>query len=201
MSPARSHELRSAAKAAASFAAYLGKSISDAVIYDTETAMRAAARAGYASTFAAQAAGDPAKTINAAASAAYCAADAAYSAAARKIKADAGEVYSNIIWAQIRAELTDLRKGGMRLILEEQPLWSSGVPKWAQAAWADLKTVLTEGEDWEVWIDWYEDRLQGGSRGEAYERVFANVPVEMWSEGHAAANAGYGIISPEFAQL
>ena len=44
-------------------------------------------------------------------------------------------------------------------------------------------------EDWDVWIDWYEERLLGGSRGEAYELVFASAPQEVWNEGPAAANA------------
>jgi hypothetical protein len=44
-------------------------------------------------------------------------------------------------------------------------------------------------EDWDVWIEWYQDRLRGGSRGEAYELVFASVPQEEWDKGPAAANA------------
>ena len=38
-------------------------------------------------------------------------------------------------------------------------------------------------------MDWYEDRLRGGSRGEAYELVFASVPQEVWEQGPSVANA------------
>ena len=48
---------------------------------------------------------------------------------------------------------------------------------------------MPEDEDWDVWIDWYEERLRGGSRGENYELVFASVPQEEWDKGPAAANA------------
>ena len=65
----------------------------------------------------------------------------------------------------------------------------AGAPNWAESAWASFKAALPGGEDWDVWIDWYEDRLRGGSRGEAHELVFANVPPEVWDEGPAAANA------------
>jgi hypothetical protein len=43
--------------------------------------------------------------------------------------------------------------------------------------------------NWDVWIDWYEERLRGGSRGKDYELVFASVPAEEWDKGPAAANA------------
>ncbi len=51
-----------------------------------------------------------------------------------------------------------------------------------------LHLALTKGEHWDVWIDWYEERLRGGSRGEDYELVFASVPQEEWDKGSAAAN-------------
>ena len=69
------------------------------------------------------------------------------------------------------------------------PLWPSGVPKWASAAWTELKAALPAKQDWDVWIDWYEKRLRGGSRDEAYELVFASIPQEEWERGPAAANA------------
>ena len=69
------------------------------------------------------------------------------------------------------------------------PLWAGDRPQWAARAWADLKICLPEDQDWDVWIDWYEERLRGGSRGKEYEFVFANVPQEEWDRGPAAANA------------
>ena len=46
-----------------------------------------------------------------------------------------------------------------------------------------------EGQSWDVWTKWYEERLRGVSRGQAYELVFPSVPQEEWDKGPAAANA------------
>ena len=73
--------------------------------------------------------------------------------------------------------LTDLR------------LWSQGSPDWAKDAWNNLKSWLPRDQGWDVWIDWYEDRLRGGSRGEAHELVFVSAPPDVWDKGSAAANA------------
>jgi hypothetical protein len=69
------------------------------------------------------------------------------------------------------------------------PLWSAGLPKEQTPAWTAVKAALSPGGDWDVWIDWYEERLCGGSRGEDSELVFASVPQEEWDKGPAAANA------------
>ena len=73
--------------------------------------------------------------------------------------------------------------------LADLRLWSHGRPDWAEDGWEELKAALPEDEDWDVWIDWYEDRLRGRSRGEAYELTFASVPLDVWDQGPAAANA------------
>lgn len=73
--------------------------------------------------------------------------------------------------------------------MTELPLWSYGLPGWARSAWTELKGRLPQDEDWAVWFDWYEQRLRGGSPGEAYELVFASIPEEEWDKGPAAANA------------
>ena len=73
--------------------------------------------------------------------------------------------------------------------MADLPLWAHRPPEWVKPAWAILQEALSEGEDWEVWFNWYEDRLRGGSRGEAYELVFASVPPDEWDSGPAAVNA------------
>ena len=69
------------------------------------------------------------------------------------------------------------------------PLWSGRTPKWAEIALGDLQALLPDDEGWDVWIEWYEQRLRGKSRGENYELIFANVPPEEWDKGPRAANA------------
>jgi len=73
--------------------------------------------------------------------------------------------------------------------LADLPLWSQGRPDWAVSAWENMKTELPRDEGWDVWIDWYADRLRGGSGGEAYELVFVSAPLEVWERGPAAAHA------------
>jgi hypothetical protein len=71
--------------------------------------------------------------------------------------------------------------------LADLPLWSESLPDWCD--WERLRAALPSDEGWDVWIEWYEERLRGGSRGEAYELVFASVPPDVWDRGPAAANA------------
>jgi hypothetical protein len=65
-------------------------------------------------------------------------------------------------------------------------LWSRSAAEWVAGAWQGLKLALPEDEGWDVWIDWYEDRLRGGSRGEAHELIFVSTPlrcVGQWPGG------------------
>jgi hypothetical protein len=116
----------------------------------------------------------------AAASAAAAVADAAADAAACAADAASRD--------EIRSDIGAFQVFGANAAVV-LPLWSRGAPEWAKDAWAALQAALPRGADWEVWIEWYEERLRGGSRGEAYEVVFASVPLEVWDEGPAAANA------------
>ena len=71
--------------------------------------------------------------------------------------------------------------------LADLPLWSESIPAWWN--WESLKAALPSDEGWDVWIEWYAERLRGGSRGEAYELVFASVPPDVLDKRPAAANA------------
>ena len=94
------------------------------------------------------------------------------------------------IWKEVRFDATKLLEAGSSVVID-LPLWSRGAPKWVGDAWFELKALIRSGEDWnwEVWIDWYERRLLGGSRNEAYELIFTSVPPDIWDQGPAAANA------------
>jgi hypothetical protein len=92
------------------------------------------------------------------------------------------------VWAEIRADAVVARALGAGALVD-LPLWSGSAPRWAEIAWGDVQALLPEGENWKVWIDWYQQRLGGGSGGEDYELIFASVPHEEWDKGPAAANA------------
>ncbi len=70
----------------------------------------------------------------------------------------------------------------------DRPLWAHGQPDWVRNVWSSFKVDLSLAQRWDVWIAWYEERLRGVRRGEAYESIFASVPTEEWDKGSAAAN-------------
>jgi hypothetical protein len=95
---------------------------------------------------------------------------------------------ATIMWAAVRADAATILDSSAGA-LADMPLRPHSKPEWPEAAWASLRTLLPMDEDWDVWIDWYEQRLRGGTRGEAHELAFANVPQKEWEKGPAAANA------------
>ncbi len=91
-------------------------------------------------------------------------------------------------WNQIRSDIEATQRDGVGTLLGA-PLWRQREPTWVRPAVESLRVALPGDEDWDVWFDWYEQRLRGGSPGEAYEVVFGSVPQEEWDKGPAAANA------------
>jgi hypothetical protein len=130
--------------------------------------------------FAARAAIEAAYSANAANAAARA---ALYAAAAARA------AFATNAWAALSMDASFLRQGGTIAELADHPLWPDGTPSWAYDHWLKMIAALPLGEDWEVWNGWYDERLfKIRSRSEAYELVFATVPVEVWNQGHAAAN-------------
>ncbi|MEM6384289.1 MAG: hypothetical protein AAF739_16570 [Pseudomonadota bacterium] len=169
--PAHGADLASAARAAADAAARAA----DAAAYAADAA-DAAARAADAAAYAADAAYAAADAAARAAYAAAYAADAAYAAA------DAADV--------------EAIEAGKTLAL--QPLWPDGESNWARKNWQTLRQSLLDlEEDWEVWIDWYEARLQGKPTfrlsAAANERIevarVLEIEEEDWKQGPAHVNA------------
>ena len=76
-----------------------------------------------------------------------------------------------------------------RPTLVNAPLWVDGEPGWAEAKWSEMLGLMPRGEDWDVWVRWYDERLQGSSRGEAYEFAFVDWPIEVWRQGPKVVNA------------
>jgi hypothetical protein len=146
-------------------------------------------RAGFAATAAwsaangARAAAFGHEFALAAADAARNAADSV-DAAARAAESDDAD----IIWEEARRDVAMVGSAGAT-VLADAPLWPRGVPDWARKAWAVLRAALPKDEDWDVWIEWYEERVRGGSRGETYELPFVSAPMDVWDQGPAAANA------------
>ncbi|MCI4663718.1 MAG: hypothetical protein MRY74_03260, partial [Neomegalonema sp.] len=107
--------------------------------YPTVEVKRAADAAAYAGS-------------SAVAVAAY-AADAADAAAEQDLAALRGE----------RRQLGLLRSDRVApLELLATPLWPGGTPDWVASYWGDARQDwLDLDEGFELWVDWYEDRLEG----------------------------------------
>jgi len=189
--PTRANMLNAAALVAAARAAAAAAAdaaAADAVGWAILTSASALAAAADAVDAAASA-----LTAASAASALAAAADAAPSAIplAAYDGASFPAVYATAdgaLRAEIRFDAYALQKLSAHG-LADLPLWSRGAADWAEPAWEGLRLALPRDEGWDVWIDWYQDRLRGGSGGEAYELVFVSAPLDVWREGPAAANA------------
>ncbi|MGH6843048.1 MAG: hypothetical protein ACREDV_13350 [Methylocella sp.] len=49
--------------------------------------------------------------------------------------------------------------------------------------------LLAENQDWEVWTEWYDARLEGGRANKNLEIARARIPNDIWDQGPAIANA------------
>jgi hypothetical protein len=97
------------------------------------------------------------------------------------------------IFGAIGADGALVESGRSGVEIASTPLWDAGAPKWASSAWQRLEYVLVAaGDDWEVWIDWYEARLSGDAArpaNEALELARATIADEVWKQGPAVVNA------------
>lgn len=98
------------------------------------------------------------------------------------------------IWAAVSADVTALegrerfKTQSTDLVISE--LWPPGPPQWATDNWLKLKqTLLRTGDNWEVWTDWYEARLNGGPANEALELARVQIAEEIWDKGPKVVNA------------
>jgi signal recognition particle receptor subunit beta len=160
-----------------------------------DAAVRAAAvrAAAFAAAFAVYAAvyadvRDAAARDVAAASAADAAADAATALAdaATAILTDIAQIRPSWIARQLRR--TDVKEDPVFLLA--QPLWPEDVPAEAARLWTQLQSDLRGlGAGFEIWIDWYQDRLNGKSFNWEIERQWALLSKEQLSQSPAEINA------------
>lgn len=92
-----------------------------------------------------------------------------------------------------RADAVAVEQGRPAAEIALWPLWAerSQQPERIAVAWSELQTLLlAAGDDWDVWVRWYQDRLDGRpSLGEAFDLALATLPDELWRRGPAAVNA------------
>ncbi|MEL7470974.1 MAG: hypothetical protein AAFN27_21155 [Pseudomonadota bacterium] len=69
-------------------------------------------------------------------------------------------------------------------------LWCGELPTGSLEDWSSLRDhLLADNEGWKVWVDWYQDRLEGKPAIEDLEVAKALIPDEIWKAGPATLNA------------
>ncbi len=135
-------------------------------------------------------------TDSAYSSAAYAYSDAYADAYATYGSATYADIYaaayaaaSSAIIQEIQLDLTILKKMMVEELLQ-QPLWSQTIPEDWQQLLADFKTdALSLNSGFEVWLDWYDDRLQGKPIDIELLTKWNAIPKELEEQGAAAVNA------------
>jgi hypothetical protein len=113
------------------------------------------------------------------------------------------DAQKNLADAATAADFAFLRAGAEEslvtraLTLAKLKLWLTERPTSARDAWQELQDVmLSDGDDWDFWIRWYQDRLAGEqSLGETSDIAIATLPDGLWEQGPA------GVINPRIKEL
>ena len=73
--------------------------------------------------------------------------------------------------------------------LSLSPLWPDGTPDAVLNNWSVMKAhLLVAGEDWQVWTDWYDDRLRGARAGREVELHRVSIAEDLLLENPAVVN-------------
>ena len=176
-----------AADAAAAAAAFAAAAAADADAAADAAAAVAAAFAAAAYVNAAAFAADA--YVNAAAYAAAAAAAAA-DAAADAMLTDIAQIQQIQRPSRIDRPLRRADAEADPVFLLAQPLWRKDMPAEAARLWTQLQRDL-RGLDagFEVWIDWYQDRLDGKPFDREIERQWALLSKEQLAQSPAEINA------------
>lgn len=90
---------------------------------------------------------------------------------------------------EIQLDLSALKSKDAKSLLQ-QPLWSTSPPKGWLALWDDFKSdALSLDSGFEVWLDWYQDRLDGKPIDRDLLKKWNSIPQEIEAQGVAAVNA------------
>jgi hypothetical protein len=113
------------------------------------------------------------------------------------------------VWSAVSTDANFIAQGSTAQVLASLRLWPDGAPRWASEHWLRLRAVpqgklpaptigkavigrnlarAPREDDWHVWIDWYERRLEGASDPEEIGLIFATVPDKEREAGPATAN-------------
>lgn len=139
----------------------------------------------------------PADTVNAANAAVNVvyAADFATSVVHTAESATNAVADESEVWREISADITVLSRGGATADFFQQVLWNSMK---SDRDWYRLlrKFFLEAENDWDVWLNWYQDRASGSETAELPRELaqeldlkIAMQPDEWWKRDPAEVNA------------
>jgi hypothetical protein len=137
-------------------------------------------------------------------------ADAATAAEAAVRAASAGDASATdiaIFWSAVSDDARRVEEGVAASDIAGSPLWQrqrfhyqfgsqtvvellKEQPDQLQSLWLELKAALVAANDhWDVWTDWFDDRLAGRVRDEERELAYVSIEEALWAEGPAIVNA------------
>jgi hypothetical protein len=93
-------------------------------------------------------------------------------------------------WTAIATDAQLLDRNTNTASIAHSKLWPGRNPDWADDNWQELKSALHgANEGWEVWTEWYEDRLMATVPDEVVELGRVTIPEKVWGRGPKVANA------------
>jgi hypothetical protein len=97
---------------------------------------------------------------------------------------------ADTIWTTVSSDATRVEQGTTASDLLRLPLWPGQQPPEIANLWLEMRRdLLATKQDWDVWIIWYEDRLDGRVRDEERELAYVQIHDALRDEGPAGANA------------
>ena len=93
-------------------------------------------------------------------------------------------------WSAVSTDATRVEEGVAASDIAGSPLWPEDQPDQLRSSWQELRAALVAAkDDWDVWTDWYEDRLVGRVRDEERELAYVRIGNELCDRGPAIVNA------------
>jgi hypothetical protein len=69
-------------------------------------------------------------------------------------------------------------------------LWPGRIPDWVPEDWGELSAaLLSENQDWDVWTEWYDERLVGGLANQDIQIARATIEDPIWQQSPKVVNA------------
>ena len=100
-----------------------------------------------------------------------------------------GEAFQSLLKA-LATDASLLSDRFSAVTLANSKLWPGDEPIWVRDSWVELRSSLLDvGERWEVWTNWYEDRLAGATTSQEEEIARVTFDEKIWEQEPRAVNA------------